>query len=57
MNVNMTPDQAKHVLKYQALYDRLSELEAEMAKVKQETEKLLAQLEVLRTEEDKLFEE
>lgn len=57
MNVNMTPDQAKHVLKYQALYDRLSELEAEMAKIKQETEKLLAQLEVLRTEEDKLFEE
>jgi predicted nuclease with TOPRIM domain len=53
----MTPEQAEHVLKYKALYNRLSELEAEMARVKEETKKLLAELEVLRTEEDKLFEE
>lgn len=57
MNINMTPEQAEHVLKYKALYNRLSELEAEMARVKEETKKLLAELEVLRTEEDKLFEE
>jgi predicted nuclease with TOPRIM domain len=57
MNINMTPEQAEHVLKYKALYNRLSELEAEMARVNEETKKLLAELEVLRTEEDKLFEE
>jgi predicted nuclease with TOPRIM domain len=57
MNINMTPEQAEHVLKYKDLYNRLSELEAEMARVNEETKKLLAELEVLRTEEDKLFEE
>tara|TARA_B110000858_G_scaffold152000_1_gene173166 strand:- start:60 stop:233 length:174 start_codon:yes stop_codon:yes gene_type:complete len=57
MNVNMTEAQQQHVDKYSALYERLSLIEAKMLDLKEEAAKLLAELEVLRVEENKLFEE
>lgn len=63
MNVNMTEDQAKHVLKYQDLYNRLSIVESKMAdlkdtmeSLKEEAGALIIELENLRKEEDKLFQ-
>ena len=55
MDINMTPEQAAHVEKYRALYMKLSIIEDNIAELKKEAEMLLAELEVLRTEEDKLF--
>ena len=55
MDINMTPEQAAHIEKYKALYTKLSIIEDNIAELKKEAEKLLAELEVLRTEEDKLF--
>ena len=57
MNVNMTEAQQQHVDKYSALYERLSLIEEKMLDLKEEAAKLLAELEVLRVEENKLFEE
>lgn len=57
MNVNMTKEQAAHVQKYQSLYERLTLVENKIKDLEKEALKLLAELEVLRTEEDKLFEE
>lgn len=57
MNVNMTEEQRKHVDKYSALYERLSLIEEKMLDLKDEAAKILAELEVLRIEENKLFEE
>jgi|TARA_B110000908_G_scaffold129813_1_gene152578 hypothetical protein len=56
MQINMTKEQAAHIEKYKALYVRLSVVENNMAELKKEADKLLAELEVLRTEEEKLFE-
>lgn len=59
----MTEDQAKHVLKYQDLYNRLSIVESKMAdlkdtmeSLKEEAGALIIELENLRKEEDKLFQ-
>ena len=57
MNVNMTKEQAEHVKKYNSLYERLSLVEEKMEGLKEEAAKLLAELEVLRIEENKLFKE
>ena len=57
MNVNMTKEQADHVEKYNSLYERLSLVEEKMEGLKEEAAKLLAELEVLRIEENKLFKE
>ena len=57
MNVNMTKEQALHVEKYDSLYERLSLVEERMRDLKEEAAKLLAELEVLRVEENKLFKE
>ena len=56
MQINMTTEQAAHIEKYKALYVRLSVVENNMAELKEEANKLLAELEALRIEEDKLFE-
>ncbi|MDB9900004.1 hypothetical protein OAC86_00495 [bacterium] len=53
----MTEAQQQHVDKYSALYERLSLIEDKMLDLKEEAAKLLAELEVLRVEENKLFEE
>ena len=56
MDINMTSEQAAHIEKYKTLYVKLSVIENNMAELKEEANKLLAELEVLRTEEEKLFE-
>lgn len=56
MDINMTPEQAAHVEKYKTLYVKLSVIENNMAELKEEANKLLAELEALRIEEEKLFE-
>ena len=57
MNVNMTKEQAAHVEKYTALYQKLSTIEEQMINLKISANELLAELEALREEEEGLFEE
>jgi hypothetical protein len=56
MDINMTPEQAAHIEKYKTLYVKLSVIENNIAELKEEANKLLAELEALRIEEEKLFE-
>lgn len=55
MDLNLTPEQAEHVAKYQQLYTKLSDLEFRMIELQHEAKSILEELEGLRGLENKLF--
>jgi hypothetical protein len=55
MDLNLTPEQAAHVSKFQQLYTKLSDIEFRMIELQHEAKLLLEELEGLRDLENKLF--
>jgi len=55
MDLNLTPEQAEHVAKYQQLYTKLSDIEFRMVELKNAAADILSELQELRDLENKLF--
>lgn len=55
MDLNLTPEQAEHVAKYQQLYTKLSDIEFRMVELQNAAADILSELQELRDLENKLF--
>jgi len=56
MDLNLTKEQAEYVQRYQALYNRLSDIEFQIQDLSQRAAQIMNELETMRAEEEKLFE-
>ena len=56
MDLNLTEAQLEYVQRYQALYNRLSDIEFQIQDLSQRAAQIMNELETMRAEEEKLFE-